>query len=235
MGALIAGGAGIAGGLADMFGSGRRNRAMMRWHEKMASTAWQRGVDDMRRAGINPLAAFGSAAAATPGVSLENTMEGVGGGVSSAGQMLGLERQRMRAEIAATKQQGDAAESQGRAALINSTTNALAEQRNEAVFKRDTPWLELVRWLEANQRNQDIITSTSSNAMIRKQIQALEADLSSKEFESKGFEAAERRIEELFKPGVMQDAARIMLMILKSRVGSSAIQQLGIGSGHRRR
>lgn len=39
-----------------------------RFNERMANTAWQRGVADMRRAGINPLMAVSKGGAASPGM-----------------------------------------------------------------------------------------------------------------------------------------------------------------------
>lgn len=56
---------------ADRLGIGissarAQNQLNRDFQERMANTQWQRGTEDMKKAGINPLAAFTSAAGAVP-------------------------------------------------------------------------------------------------------------------------------------------------------------------------
>lgn len=91
----IAAGASIASGLLSSSGQRKANqqnlqiaREQMKFQERMSSTAVQRQVKDMRRAGINPiLAAPGGAS--TPGGSqatMENPQAGAAEGISKASQ-----------------------------------------------------------------------------------------------------------------------------------------------------
>lgn len=55
----------------DMLGAGGssarvQNQMNRDFQERMANTQWQRGVEDMKKAGVNPLSAFTSAAGAVP-------------------------------------------------------------------------------------------------------------------------------------------------------------------------
>lgn len=126
-------GASVIGGLLGMFGQGQANQAnaslareawnnnlyaMMenqRFQERMSSTAYQRAMNDMRYAGLNPILAYSQGGATTPGgmgasmsaATAENTMDSLGKGVSSAAQAAKDAEisQKVKAQTGLTKEQ----------------------------------------------------------------------------------------------------------------------------------
>lgn len=60
------------------------------WQEHMSNTAYQRAVEDMRKAGLNPILAFANGGASTPGGSA-GTISGASMGLAS-GSALGVSR-----------------------------------------------------------------------------------------------------------------------------------------------
>lgn len=103
------------GGLTGFFGQTSANkqnrdiaRDQMRFQERMSNTAWQRGVADMRAAGINPMLAFSQGPASSPVGSSAN-MQNSAAGVSSALRLLDLSNMRKQgALLDAQKRASDA-------------------------------------------------------------------------------------------------------------------------------
>lgn len=118
--AAISGAAAIGGSVIDYFGARQANRANinmaretnaltndqfnrgLRFNERMSSTAWQRGVDDMRKAGINPMLAVSQGSASAPsagggaytsGAPQQSTTAGISRHVANALQLASLQKE----------------------------------------------------------------------------------------------------------------------------------------------
>lgn len=116
---LIAGLAGsvlpsVVGGLFGNSAQSKANktnimlqREQRSWEETMSNTSWQRGVEDMKKAGINPMLAFSQGGASTPNVSAATVQpkDALAKAITNAGSnaLLALQAQNMAATTAKTK------------------------------------------------------------------------------------------------------------------------------------
>lgn len=79
------------GAVSSFFGGERANAANRKearknreFQERMSSTSWQRGIADMRAAGINPAVAYSKGGASSPGGSMATQSDTVTPAVNSA-------------------------------------------------------------------------------------------------------------------------------------------------------
>ncbi|WNK15001.1 MAG: DNA pilot protein [Microvirus sp.] len=96
--ALIAAGATLAGGILQNNSAKAQANRQMEFQEEMSNTSYQRGMEDMRQAGLNPILAAKVGGATTPSGAAAPVANVVGPAVSSA-----LQVQQQSAQIANTE------------------------------------------------------------------------------------------------------------------------------------
>lgn len=130
----------IVGGIASAFGQHSANKTNERiarenraFQERMSSTAWQRGVKDMRAAGINPMAAYSSAAASSPGGSTAQAQN-----VASEASATAMQALRVKEELKLLQEQRRFAENQADEMYAKAGSAGVQyrlDQDKEAVYK----------------------------------------------------------------------------------------------------
>lgn len=121
---IVAGALGAAqtlGGVLTNEQNRKLSHQQMDFQERMSSTAWQRGVTDMRAAGINPMLAVSQGSASAPSGSSTSMENPISPGVSSA-----LALAQAKANIALQEQ--NIATSQSQERLNDHTAANLAVQ-----------------------------------------------------------------------------------------------------------
>lgn len=137
--------AGLGGSLlSGLFGSSAQKKAnktniqlqqkQLDWQERMANTEWQRGVQDMKAAGMNPMLAFSQGGASTPNVSAAQVIpeDAWSKAAHTAGQtaMQTLALKQMEANIELTRANASKATAEAQTAGVTSS-NAAARQSAE--------------------------------------------------------------------------------------------------------
>lgn len=114
----------------------RASREQMDFQERMSNTAWQRSVADMRKAGINPMAVFGSGGASSPPGAQPN-LEDPGPKAAQSG----LQAARLKEELALLQEQRRTTHHQGTKAVaegVESEERTMREWWTQRKLEADT-------------------------------------------------------------------------------------------------
>ena len=179
---LVSAGASGLNGILGYVGQSRTNDAnsaqaarQMDFEKQMSNTSWQRGVADMKAAGLNPMLAYSQGGASSPGGAQATMGNAIGAGANSAWDAAQnmLQMSQLSAQTANTSAMTERTNAESR--LIDE--QALTEQKRRSHMGADielmgsrksgqdveNQLLELRRWLE-DQVKGDRLKEVVSNA-----------------------------------------------------------------------
>jgi len=131
----------LIGGIAGQATSAKSVHDQMAFQERMSNTAWQRGVADMRKAGINPMVAFGQGPASAPSGASFQGQDVVTPAIHSAREgvrqkaelgMLLDQRRNVQEDTQVKKRQQDFIQTQRKEALTRMKMNTASARQMDA-------------------------------------------------------------------------------------------------------
>ncbi len=166
----------IAGSLlgagVSLYGQERANianrnlaREQMQFQERMSGTSYQRAVEDMKLAGINPMLAYAQGGASSPGGQTARMEDVLGPAVNSAMAM-----RRMAAELKLVKQQTETTRQQGFKAMSDGLLSQQQHQIQGAGVKFGlgiTPYGVVQKELDTDLRRQQILLTEAQRRSLQ--------------------------------------------------------------------
>lgn len=138
LGALIGGGLNLIGGLLGNEEATDESALNREFQERMSNTAYQRGMKDMRKAGLNPMLAYSQGGASVPTGNMANLQNPFAGAASAFAQI----RQADAAEV-------QAASSAQQAETASSVAEANVKKINQEITNLKTDE-QRIAWLTRN-------------------------------------------------------------------------------------
>lgn len=152
---LLAGGASLIGGAVANAANKKRAQEQMDYQERMSSTAYQRSMEDMRVAGLNPMLAFSQGGASSPGGAMARMEDVLSPAVSSA-----MQGKKLAEEIKLIRQQA------AQLFIDNQGTSGLRQRLLESQI--ETQDAQTQHWLLQNRASRAEIPQLENFASVEK-------------------------------------------------------------------